>query len=382
MVSKFKRKRRKGRGIFLLILFIGLGIGYPLGFILGSDQPTQDHITMVFSSEKKGWIEDLIVPFKEWYYQRTNRTISVNFRAMGSREMVVALQTGEIKPILWSPASSLQVSQAISLLNTKFPNIINLSEIRAFIYSPTIIGTWNDTPYVSMEGFNDFRNFTEQPGDLRFAHTDPRLSNSGYTSMMMEIAAYFNYTTGAFYNASRITLDNITDEENIDDNLASWLMGIEKEADYYGKSTGYLAEKAKEDYQVFYVYENIIIDLNNDPRLHRKAIAIYPKEGLFLNNHPFCILNADWVSPHDKEVAKLYLEFLGLNSSINYAFIRGFRPVDSSILSNSTYNDTFTQYFNEDYGVIYHPPIMVHGIPEDSLILNYVTDIWIKVKAG
>ena len=373
----FEYKRRKGRGLLLLFLIIGASIGFPLGFIIGSDKPTDDHITMVYSSEKKGWIEDLVVPFKEWYFQKYNRTISVNFRSMGSREMVIALQTGEIKPILWSPASQLQVS----LANESIPGIMNASDIYSFIYSPTVIGVWNDTPYTGIEGFSDLRNFTILPGDLRFAHTDPRLSNSGYTSMLMQIAAYFNSTINDFYNASQITVANLTDESYVDDGLADWLEGIEKEADYYGKSTGYLAEKAKTDYDVFYVYENIIIELNADPNLQKKAVAIYPEEGLFLNSHPFCVLDADWVTPDDKQVAKRFLEFLGENSSINQAFTRGFRPINSTILSNPTYNATFNNYFNQQYGVTYDPPTMVHGVPEDALVLDYVPDVWLVVRA-
>ncbi|MHA1264007.1 MAG: hypothetical protein ACTSRS_02130 [Candidatus Helarchaeota archaeon] len=377
MPHNFEQKRRKGSGIILLFLVIGVAIGYPIGYFVGIGNPTDDHLTMVYSSEKKGWIEDMIVPFKEWYYNKTGRTISVDFRSMGSREMVIALQTGEIKPILWSPASQLQVG----LLNSSMESMLNSSDIYHMIYSPTLIGTWNDTPYAAIEGFADLREFTILPGDLRFAHTDPRLSNSGYTSMLMQIAAYFNYTTGSYYNASDITVDNLTDASYIDDGLANWLEGIEKEADYYGKSTGYLAEKAKTDYQVFYVYENIIIELNKDPNLYKKAIAIYPEEGLFLNSHPFCILNGDWVSEHDKQVARLYMEFMGLNSSIAEAFTRGFRPIDISILTNSMYNATFNTFFNPTYGVQYDPPIRQHGVPRDPLVLEYVTDVWLQVRA-
>jgi hypothetical protein len=344
---------------------------------MGAAVPTDDHLTMVYSSEKKGWIEDLVGQFKDWYYQKTNRTISVNFRSMGSREMVIALQTGEIKPILWSPASDLEVSHLYSL----YPSVLNLSDVVSIIHSPTVIGTWNNTPYTNMTGFEDLREYAILPYDLRFAHTDPRLSNSGYTSVMMELAAYFNYTTGAYYNASRLTADNLTDEYQIDDDLAAWLSDIEKEADYYGKSTGYLAEKAKTDYQVIYVYENIIIDLNNDPNLDKEAIAIYPEEGVFLNNHPFCVLSGDWVSNHEKDVARLYLEFMSLNSSVAKAFTRGFRPIDTSILGNSTYNETFNQYFSPEYGVAYDPPIRVHGVPQDPLVLDYVTDVWLEVRA-
>ncbi len=373
----FKRVRRKGSGVLLLLLVLGFGIGYPLGFWLGSDQPTDDLLTMVYSSEKKGWIEDLVVPFKQWYYQQTNRTVSVSFRSMGSREMVTAIQTGEIKPILWSPASSLEVS----LCNTENPGIINFSKVYNFIYSPTVIGTWNETPYASINGFADLRTFAMAPGDLRFAHTDPRLSNSGYTSMIMQIAAYFNFSTGAFYNASRITVANITGPESINEAMANWLRGIEQEADYYGKSTGYLAEKAKTDYDVFYVYESNIVDLNRDPTLTKKAIAIYPTEGFYLNDHPFCVLDGDWVSPHDKTVASYYIQFLGLNSSISRAFSRGFRPTNPDILGNATYNQEFLNYFNEDYGVAYDLPKVFHGVPQESLVLQYVPDVWLVVRA-
>ncbi|NVM27736.1 MAG: substrate-binding domain-containing protein [Candidatus Helarchaeota archaeon] len=377
MTTSFERKRRKGSGILILLLVIGAAVGFPIGFYVGSDKPTDDYLTMVYSSEKKGWIEDLIVPFKEWYYQNTNRTISVNFRSMGSREMVIALQTGEIKPILWSPASNLQVS----MLEALIPGMINPADVYSYIYSPTVIGTWNNTLYANMDGFVDFQAIAAAPGDVRFAHTDPRLSNSGYTSMMMQLAAYFNSTIGDYYNASKITVANITDASGIDDALKVWLEGIEKDADYYGKSTGYLGEKAKTDYDVYYVYENVIIEINKDPNLNKKALALYPVEGVFSNYHPFCILNADWVSPHDIDVARNFTEFLGLDPSIAKAFERGFRPINTSILSNPTYNQTFNEIFNEEYGVEYDPPLLVHGPPQDSLVLDYVTDVWLMVRA-
>ena len=378
MGSKFQRIQRKGRTILLVFLVFGFIIGYQIGFMLAAGTSTDDILTMVYSSEKKGWIEDLVVTFKEWYYRQTNRTISVNFRAMGSLEMVIALTTGEIKPMLWSPASELQ----LALCNATIRDIINYSDVRSYIYSPTIIGTWNNTPYTNMKGFEDLRNFAIQPGNLRFAHTDPRLSNSGYTGMMMQIAAYCNYTTHSFYNASQLVLANLTDASYINDNLANWLSDIEQESDYYGTSTGYLAEKAKNDYDIFYVYENIIIDLNKDPNLQKKAIAIYPEEGLFLNSHPFAILNAPWVTDHDKNVARLYLEFLGLNSSIEQGFRRGFRPLDVTILNNATYNQTFVKYFNAKYGVSYAPSLMIHGVPQDPIVIDYVDDVWLEVRAN
>ena len=376
MSVSFERKRKKGKGILILLLVIGMAVGYPIGYFIGAENPADFHLTMVFSSEKKGWIEDMVSEFKEWFFQREGKTVSVNFRSMGSREMVIALQTGEIKPILWSPASNLQVALVIAAI----VDIINSSDLYQFIFSPTVIGTWN-TSYPSMEGFEDLRIEAIKPTELRFAHTDPRLSNSGYTSMMMQIAAFYNWITGSYYNASQITVANLTDESGIDDTLEWWLEGIEKEADYYGKSTGYLAEKAKTDYDVFYVYENIIIDINKDPLLNKKAIAIYPEEGIFTNSHPFCILNAPWVSPTDKWVARQYMTFMGLNSSVNQAFTRGFRPYNKAILSNSTYNQTFNDFFNPQYGVQYDPPMRVHGTPTDSLVLDYVTDVWITVRA-
>ena len=376
MATSFERTRRKGKGILILLLVVGVAVGYPIGYFVGADDPADVHLTMVFSSEKKGWIEDLVSEFKEWFYQETNLTISVNFRSMGSREMVIALQTGEIKPILWSPASTLQV--AMLQAATTYIDPVDIYE---FIYSPTLIGTWNDTAYASIQGFQDLRDYAILPGDLRFAHTDPRLSNSGYTSVMMQLAAYYNFTTNAYYNASRITVANLTDGDGIDDNLKAWMEGIEKEADYYGKSTGYLAEKAKTDYDVFYVYENIIIDINKDPLLTKKAIAVYPEEGLFSNSHPFCILDAPWVSSVDRNVALKYMEFMGLDSSINKAFERGFRPINASILTNPTYSLNFNNTFNPEFGVEYNPSMLIHTPPEDPLVLDYVTDVWLTVRA-
>ena len=175
--------------------------------------------------------------------------------------------------------------------------------------SPVVIVTWESYAVQhNIRSWSSVHRLAEASNsDLKFAHTDPQLSNSGYMAALMEVSAAAGYTT-----------QNLTYEDLLREDVRSWLKDVESRAVMYGESTGFLADQATnsgpQGLNVFIVYENLVIEKNmqGEPmaRWGQKLIAVYPKEGVLVSDHPFCILNAPWVSEEQREAAEEFYSFL------------------------------------------------------------------------
>src|SRR5262245_11369621 len=56
------------------------------------------------------------------------------------------------------------------------------------------------------------------------------------------------------------------------------------------------------------------------------VVAIYPKEGTFLSDHPVGIVHREWVTPAHREAAEKYMAFLLEKPQQEKALKYGFRP--------------------------------------------------------
>ena len=370
-MDNIHRKKKSKKSAYFLIFIIGFAIGIPIGLLVSSQNLNIVTLDMIYSSEKRAWIESIALEFKEWYKAETGQDILLNFRAMGSRSMVIAVETGEIQPTILSPASSIW----IPFLNSRWlsGDIINTSEVLNPVYSPIVIGTWSNfnNSVGGINNFADLQRISAMFPGFHWAHTDPQLSNSGFMGVIMEVASYFDK------NTSDLVFSNLTDVV-----LQDWMRSLESSILFYGKSTGFLAKKAiSGDLDCFLVYENLIIEINKEV-LPDTAIAIYPGNGTLLSDHPFAILDASWVTPQEKAAAEKFFEFLQLNSTIAEAFYEGFRPTDVSILSNTTHNNTFNSIFNSGNGVEYSIPIPIYSPQMDASVLEYIPDLWIITRVS
>ncbi|NHI91266.1 MAG: ABC transporter substrate-binding protein [Candidatus Lokiarchaeota archaeon] len=365
-------RRKKGKKMTYFLLFIiGFSIGIPFGLLLSNQNLNVVTLDMIYSSEKRAWIENIALEFKQWYKNETGQDIQLNFRAMGSRSMMVSVETGEIQPTILSPASSIW----IPFLNSRWTlgDIINTSKVITPVYSPIVIGTWSsfNNSVGGINNFDDLKKIKATVPDFHWAHTDPQLSNSGFMGVIMQVASFFNK------NTSDLVFSDLTNSS-----LHQWMKILESSILFYGTSTGFLAKKAiSGDLNAFLVYENLIIEINKEITTDT-AVAIYPGNGTLLSDHPFAILDAPWVTAQERAAAEKFFEFLQLNSTIAKAFNDGFRPTDTSILSNSTYNNTFNSIFNAENGVKYSIPTPIYNPQINSQVLEYIPDLWIITRAG
>ncbi|MHA2233169.1 MAG: substrate-binding domain-containing protein [Candidatus Hodarchaeales archaeon] len=334
-------------------------------------------ISMVYGSEKRAWIEEVGPDFAAWYESKHNQKVKVEFFPLGSRESLTDILNGAFRPTIWSPASSVW----IPLLNWQWKQIYGDELVKdadwgPLVRSPVVIASWED--YIqekSISGFTSLQNLAaSQNSDLRYAHTDPQLSNSGFMAVIMQTTVAAGKS-----NTSDIILGDLKDSS-----VKSWMRTLESRAVFYGKSTGFLAEQAinagPEMLNVFVTYENLVIDSNKkgtpSARWQQRLQAIYPSEGVLLTDHPFCILDGNWVSEEEKFVAEELLRYLKLRETQAKAMTHGFRPDNSSVILDTT-------IFNELNGVTADPWSEVSlfstaGI--DAEVLWRIPDLWLATK--
>ena len=363
-----KSNKLKIAGFLILGFFIGNLSA--LVFIRGEDSI---HITLIYSSEKSAWMTIAHNNFmEEWHNTHPDKKITINMHPYGSSDSMISILSGEIFPTIWSPASSIWMP----LLNTRWTDlkgsidpIVNINETVKIIYSPMVIATWealNET--YNIKGFNDLYNLNLNPSiNLKMAHTDPRLSNSGFMTTIMALSA------GSGVPSEDLSLNDLKDTANQD-----WLRNFESNAVLYGKSTGFLARYMQEQgpnaLNIAFLYENLISDISNSA-VGGKIIAIYPEEGTLYSDHPFCILNADWISDDQRVVAEAFLEFLEKPTTVESALDYGFRPIDSSIPLDP-------EVFNyEKSGIAYNITVPEIKVPNDGEVLLKIPDLWLLCRA-
>jgi Ca-activated chloride channel family protein len=368
------RKAKKESKFGIIVLFI-------IGFLIGSFSTTfileigekKTHITIIYSSEKASWMTVAYSDFMaEWHITHPDEPISIDMHPYGSSNSIISILNGEISPTIWSPASSIWMP----FLNSKWADLthdvtplVNISAAVKIIYSPIVIATWESFNQThNIKGFIDVHNLTVNPTvNIKMAHTDPRLSNSGYMGVIMALSA-----------ASGTPSENLTMSDLTDLNNQQWLSEFESSAVTYGTSTGFLARYMKNEgptaLNIALLYENLIRDISSTAT-GGKIIAVYPEEGTLYSDHPFCILNADWISPQQRVVAEAFLNFLNKNETVVSALEYGFRPIDPSIPLDP-------EVFNyETNGIAFNLTVPELKTPLDGDVLLKIPDLWLLCKA-
>jgi Ca-activated chloride channel family protein len=359
--------------IFLIGILIGAIIGYFYGLVVSQVGGETIRLEMVYGSEKRGWIEEIAPLFEEWWENEfPDVQIDVYFRPLGSRESMISVITGGIKPTIWSPASTVWIPLAnLMWAEERGTSETLVTEWETFIYSPVIIGTWESYAKThGITGFQSLHNIAILPdSDLKFAHTNPQLSNSGFMAVIQEAAV------AASKNPQELSLNDLKDAS-----VKQWMTELEAKAVYYGESTGFLIDQATETgpngLNVFVVYENLIIEKNlaGDPKAvwNQNLKAIYPEEGVLLSDHPFCILNAPWVSDKQRWAAGEFFRFLHNEEILELATEHGFRLFSTP--------EVPPDVFNSQNGVKSTLTIPFQSSPQGDVLLR-INDLWEVTKA-
>jgi Ca-activated chloride channel family protein len=80
------------------------------------------------------------------------------------------------------------------------------------------------------------------------------------------------------------------------------------------------------------LYENLVIEsYAKQASAPFPVVALYPTEGTFWSDHPYAVLDADWVGAEERDAADVFLRFLKARAAQERAMALGFRPADAKI---------------------------------------------------
>ena len=363
--------------VFLIGLLIGMIFGFTMGLQICSYGAGAIELTMVYGSEKQSWIEEVVPLFLDWWENTyPDHRLTIDLSPMGSRESLTQIISGSIKPVIWSPASSVWIPLANWYWEQEYgsdqPLVGNYTSL---VHSPIVLATWeNYAKEYNITGFQSLYNLSISPEgeSLLYAHTDPQRSNSGFMATILEVAV-----------AAVESTEDLNYEDLARDDVRTWLSALESRAIFYGESTGFLmaqmVDAGPSGLNVVVVYENLVVEKNlgGEPqaRWGQRLVAVYPEEGTLSSDHPFCVLNAPWVSEEQRWASEIFLRFL-LTSDIQFkAMKHGFRPENPIV-------ELDPSIFNQANGISYGIPCTIMKPPTDGEFLWHVTDLWLVCRAA
>jgi Ca-activated chloride channel family protein len=344
--------------------------------------PPQDAlvIQMLYGSEKEAWIEEVTGEFNNQGKQTAGgETIYVEAIPAGSADSMERILSRRDQPVIWSPASSILVPVAqdrwagenngAELIENDPPPLV-LSPVVIAMWQPMAEALgWPNTPI----GWADIAEITRSDqswadfghpewGPWQFGHTHPDFSNSGITSILATVYAATGKTTG-------LTVEDVQQPD-----VARFLHDVEQGVIHYGESTGFFGRqmfnRGPGYLSAAVLYENLVVesyDAERFPNRPMPVVAIYPKEGTFWSDHPFVILNADWVTEEMKEAAAIYRDYLLAEEQQRQALEFGFRPADPQIAIGAP--------ITPEYGVDPDQPQTLLEVPRAE-VTQSVRELW------
>jgi ABC-type Fe3+ transport system substrate-binding protein len=162
-------------------------------------------------------------------------------------------------------------------------------------------------------------------GYIKFGHTNPLKSNSGFQTLLLMTYNYFGKTSGL------TSADILSDAD-----YQRWLIEFEGTISKFGDSTGTYMEDivayGPSLYDMVAVYEATAIEQAENAVGRYGELTVYYPPATHMSDHPFCVLQAEWVEPEKAEAAQMFVDYLTGRDMQELALLEhGFRPVDESI---------------------------------------------------
>jgi hypothetical protein len=316
-------------GIFVLItlaVFFAAAISPPVrayaraplrDLILPAPKPVV--VSILYSTEKEAWIAEAAERFQATRPRVDGHPVQLELNKMGSREMYLAVLDGTEQPDMISPASMLQIALLQDLSTSVFgAPVVNRADSRTcrpVLKSPVVLVAWKeradvlwgqapgDDLWVQLHGAVTHPGGwaalqRSEWGYVKFSHTNPLKFNSGFQTILLMTYAYHGKTRG-LTNADILS----------DADYQQWFTGFEGTISKFGDSTGtYMKEiiaYGPSLYDMVTVYEATMIEHAENAVGRYGELQVYYPPATSMSDHPFCVLDADWVTPQRARAAQI-----------------------------------------------------------------------------
>ncbi|GAB2866670.1 substrate-binding and VWA domain-containing protein [Actinocorallia aurea] len=382
----------------LTVLVVAGGVAF---YVMGSGGGScgSDGVTLNVSSspEKFGVMEDLAEEYSGTEVNGVCAQIAIHSKSSG--EAMAALVRGwnaeadkAPQPDVWTPAASTWVSLLRQRLSDSGKIDFLPLEAPGVAVSPLVIAMprpmaealgWPNTAI----GWSDILKLSRDPqgwgsyghpewGQFKLGKTNPNYSTSGLNAT---VGAYFAATAKS-EDLTEGDLDQpavksfVRDVESAivhyGDTTLTFLAGLQR-ADDAGQTLGYVSAVAVEEMSVRYYNEGNPTGDRATKGKHAPPkiplVAIYPKEGTILSDHPYVALNT--MDPSKKAIADGFLQFLrGPEGQARFAE-DAFRGYDNKV----------TDLITQDNGLLPNQPSKTLAPPEPA-VLDKVLRGWESLR--
>jgi Ca-activated chloride channel family protein len=349
--------------------------------------PAEKIVVVAFhsSNTKQDWVDAVVRQFNGEKHKTTDGSvISVKVEHVGSGSSMDSILQGKTKPTAWSPGSSPWVEQINQAWLDRTGKKIITAPSHPTTREPLVIAMWEpmaralgwpDKPL----GWRDIAALSSSPqgwasvghpewGNFKFGHGHPDYSNSGLLSVIAETYASAGVKTG-------LTVDLVKSKAVIA-NMAA----VEQRVYHYGRLDTDLLSKMTERGPAYLhavaTYEVNVIKWNMEhaKKLQFPFVAIYPADGTFWVENPYCLLDADWIKPGEREAAEIFGKYLLHPERQARAIAFALRPADRSV--------ALTSPIDMVYGAL--PAITMDKVPDleypTKEVVGHIGDVFHRVK--
>jgi ABC-type Fe3+ transport system substrate-binding protein len=344
-------------------------------------------ISMLYSSEKKEWVEAAAVGF-----QKEHPEIKLMLSAKGSLSAAQAILDGKEKPTVFSPADSLVMNLLVSDYQTK-----NRADLFAtsgdeapqpLVITPLVFVAWEDRAealrkasggvitwkaihkaVTANEGWPAIKGNKEW-GFVKLGHTDPTQSNSGLQALLSMTLEFYGKPTG------------LEVSDVLSPKYQQFIKELEKGVPRFEISTGqFMTDMIRfgpSKYDVAVVYENLAVSQIENAEGRWGALKIYYPATTLWSDHPAAVLKAEWVTEPQRAAARAWLDYLHSHPAQELALTYGFRPADPTVpIKTADAKNPFTRLAPQGVKVDINP---MATPPEGAVIRNLML-MWSRVVA-
>jgi Ca-activated chloride channel family protein len=302
-----------------------------------SDTPAQQTtpkgalaLNVVVSPEKEDLLKGLVRQFNDSGTQAGGKRIFVALKAQNSGDTEAAIVRGTARPDVWSPAGTFWGR----LVNLQSDKPYTRDRAPSIVRTPLVIAMWEPMARVlgwpgKQISFDDILRLATAPdgwaaagkpefGRFKYVHTNPDSSTSGAEAVAGSYFAFVNKQEG-------LTEADVA-------SAAPKVKSLERAIVHYGDSTLFIEDELCKGGLAYAsaaaMEETTVIDFNRRRCSRTKLVSLYPKEGSFVSDSPYFVLNAPWVTPAKRDAAAAFQKFLAEKVTPEVAGAKGFRSGD------------------------------------------------------
>lgn len=289
------------------------------------------------------------------------------------------------RPVIFQPS----VSHWLTLANERSGReLFDLANIQPTANAPVVMAIWESRLQAIRDkigsnevGWDDLLDVLNSPNgwcdygipDCRrtvyYGHTDPFVSSTGLSTLIAEFYAAARETgfTGREISLAEVrNADVQAGVRNIEQLIRHYSIRTTEFKEYIAQGPNYLDFVALEENDLIYVNRGL-----TQYKPPEKLVALYPEEGTFWHEHPFGVVNADWVTAEQKEGAAVFTQYVLADAQQQLIMSEGFRPVNNNV--------QLAFPFVDENGVTVEGPTTVFDVPSSDVLIA-IQESWSLVK--